>query len=177
MYDGPGRVGDHVRVVYRKYDGSLHWHYSARHLGVDEYGRWVGYPAGTVARRGDEPPVVWDHASAMLFPRDTWWTAMVIAAPHDAQIYCDIATVPEWCGPGLVTMVDLDLDVVRLREGRTYIDDEDEFAEHQVRFGYPPDVTAAARHTAERLLPQVRDGIEPFGDVGLAWLALVTEIN
>ncbi|WP_180935649.1 DUF402 domain-containing protein [Nocardioides ungokensis] len=37
----------------------------------------------------------------------------------------------------MLRAVDLDLDVVRGRTGRVWIDDEDEFAEHRVRFGYP----------------------------------------
>ena len=36
-------------------------------------------------------------------------------------------------------MVDLDLDVIRMRDGRIILDDEDEFEEHQVRYAYPPD--------------------------------------
>lgn len=36
-------------------------------------------------------------------------------------------------------MVDLDLDVVRRFDGSAEILDEDEFAEHQVRYGYPPE--------------------------------------
>ena len=49
-----------VRVVYRKFDGSLHWHHPGRYLGEDEYGRWVGCEAGTIGRRGYEPEVVWE---------------------------------------------------------------------------------------------------------------------
>ena len=45
-----------------------------------------------------------------------------------------------------VTMVDLDLDVVRLRaDQRVLIVDEDEFAEHQVRYSYPAEVITAGR--------------------------------
>ncbi len=34
-------------------------------------------------------------------------------------------------------MVDLDLDVVLTREGFLFVDDEDEFEEHQVWLGLP----------------------------------------
>ena len=47
---------------------------------------------------------------------------------------------------------DLDLDVVRELDGRVWVDDEDEFAEHQVSFGYPPEVIDAARASTDRLV-------------------------
>jgi hypothetical protein len=44
-----------IRVVYRKYDGSLHWNYATHRLGEDEHGVWVGAPAGTVVQQRAEP--------------------------------------------------------------------------------------------------------------------------
>jgi uncharacterized protein len=51
-------AGREVRVVYTKYDGSLHWHMTMRYLGEDEHGIWLGVPAHSSVRRGAEPPVV-----------------------------------------------------------------------------------------------------------------------
>ncbi|MEW9532253.1 DUF402 domain-containing protein [Microbispora sp. NPDC049125] len=162
-----------VRVVYRKYDGSLHWNHGARPLGEDEHGVWVGCASGTVARRGYEPPVVWGLPYVMLFPRDAWWTATFNAEPHETAIYCDITTVPEW-RDGEVTMVDLDLDVLRFRDGRVHLDDEDEFAEHQVRYAYPEDVISRAERSAAWLIDAVGRGAGPFNGAHGPWLSLVT---
>ena len=71
----------------------------------------------------------------------------------------------------VIHAVDLDLDVVRLSDGRVLVLDEDEFAEHQVRYGYPPDVVTRARATADDLVAALTAGVEPFGDVGAARLA------
>jgi hypothetical protein len=49
--------------------------------------------------------------------------------------------------------------------------DEDEFAEHQVRYGYPAEVIRRARSTAAELITRVRARDEPFGAVGPGWLA------
>ena len=68
-------------------------------------------------------------------------------------------------------MVDLDLDVVLLRDGTLFVDDEDEFAQHQVELAYPPEVVAMARGTADEVLAAVGNRSEPFGDVGRDWLA------
>jgi protein associated with RNAse G/E len=151
---------DDVRVVYRKYDEKLHWHQWMRYLGEDSYGVWLGAPAGSVSQRGDEPEVTQDHAHVQLFPREKWFTAIFNDAPRKTQIYADITTPVEF-SDGQVTMIDLDLDVIKRRDGTVFIDDEDEFAEHQVRYGYPPDVIATARRTCD-WLAQAVSLEEPF---------------
>jgi protein associated with RNAse G/E len=166
-------TGDLVRVVYRKYDGSLHWNQPGVHLGEDDYGVWVGAPGGTPVARGETQVNPAEHDHVILFPPHGWFTASFNAAPHRTEIYCDITTVPVWPSPDVVTMVDLDLDVRRRRVGTVELLDEDEFAEHQVRYRYPADVIAEARAEAERLLVALRDRTEPFGSHYLHWLELV----
>lgn len=165
-----------VRVVYTKYDGSLHWHYTMQHLGADSHGVWLGAPAGTVSRRGSEPPIVIEHPFVMLIPAgDQWWTATFYAEPRPVEIYCDVGTPARWPHDGEVTMADLDLDVLRLRpRDQVLLDDEDEFAEHQVRYGYPAEVIRAAEQAATWLQAAITAGAEPFGTDYLAWLAQVT---
>ncbi|WP_328808905.1 DUF402 domain-containing protein [Nonomuraea montanisoli] len=166
-----------IMVVYRKYGGALHWHHRGTLLGEDEHGVWVAAPPGTVARKGDGPPVTWETAIVMLFPRDAWWTASFHARPHRTDVYVDVTTVPEWRDGDVaelaeVTMVDLDLDVIRMRDGRLFLDDEDEFAEHQVLLGYPAEVVARAEETAAMLMTAVGSRQGPFGGAHEPWLAL-----
>ncbi|MGA8116676.1 MAG: DUF402 domain-containing protein [Actinocatenispora sp.] len=161
-----------VKVQYRKYDGSLHWHFPAMRLGTDEYGTWLGCPPGVQLRRGDEPPITWAEAQTLLVPTDSWWTANFNDEPNRTEIYSDMTTVPVWDGD-VLTAVDLDLDVVRRRDGTVEILDEDEFAEHQVRYGYPAEVIAAAKAAADSVYEAVRANAEPFAEVYRAWLARV----
>jgi protein associated with RNAse G/E len=165
-----------VRVVFRKYDGSLHWHHRMRRLGQDGHGIWLGAPAGMVMRKGEHgPPVVMKFPGVMLFPQDAWWTAAFNGAPHVTEIYADITTIPIWAGPDEVTMVDLDLDVVRRRVDRSVaIIDQDEFSEHQIRYGYPPEVIAEAEKAAAWLHGAMSDGTEPFAGAYRAWLDQVS---
>jgi protein associated with RNAse G/E len=166
-------TGSQVRVVYRKYDGSLHWNHTGIRLGEDEFGRWVATPGGTPIRRGDAPPTPAQWPNVLLFPRDGWWTGCFNAAPHRTEVYCDITTVPQWT-EAEVSMVDLDLDVRRRRAGEVELLDADEFAAHRVRFGYPFEVVARAQATAEWLTGAVRGRAEPFGTAYQAWLDQVT---
>jgi uncharacterized protein len=166
-------TNDLVRVVYRKYDGSLHWNQPGRILGEDEFGIWVGGRAGTPVWRGEQLVNPAEHDHVLLFPRDGWWTGMFNAAPHRTEVYCDITTVPNWPTPDVVTMVDLDLDVRRRRTGTVEILDEDEFAAHQVRYGYPHEVIEQALAAAEWLATALTDRIEPFGGRYHHWLDAV----
>ncbi|WP_222836655.1 DUF402 domain-containing protein [Beutenbergia cavernae] len=160
---------------YTKYDGGAHWALDARLLGEDDAGTWVFMPRGTVQVR---PGVSFEAAADAvgLFPHDQPWVAW-FSTPVDAlrpishQTYVDVSTVPVWTADGReVTMVDLDLDVIAPFDGEPFVDDEDEFAEHRVRYGYPDDVVALAERSAEDVLAAVRTGAEPFGSAWRPWL-------
>jgi protein associated with RNAse G/E len=85
--------------------------------------------------------------------------------------------------------VDLDLDVIRMSPtaaprvppgvaaapGEIFIDDEDEFAEHQVAFGYPDDVVAAAQAACADVRRWAEQSVAPFDGVApRVWLDRVT---
>jgi uncharacterized protein len=162
-----------VRVVFTKYDGRLHWHARLERLGEDEHGVWLGAPTGTLWQRGAEPPVSLPP-HVLLTPRDRWWVAAFNASPAHLITYVDLSTVPVWRGDE-VTMVDLDLDVVRYRvDDAVRLLDEDEFAEHQVRFGYPQSVVHTVVETARDLLDSVAT-VEPFTAAYRPWLARVSD--
>jgi protein associated with RNAse G/E len=163
-------TGYDVRVVYTKYDGSLHWNQTMRYLGRDRHGAWLGAPAGMVARRGLDHAVVMEQAQVLLIPV----AANFNAAPLSTEIYCDICTPPRWPGLAEVTMADLDLDVVRRRaDQQVALLDEDEFAEHQVRYGYPAGVVEQARQAADWLGRALADGTQPFAGAYRDWLSQV----
>lgn len=169
-------MGDIVRIVYRKYDGSLHWHTTMRRLGEDEHGVWTGAQAMNVSHKGDGPPFVIEHEQVRLFPRDAWWTASFNAEPARTEIYCDISTRPVWPATDEVTMVDLDLDVCRRRrDGAVVLLDADEFAEHQVKYHYPATVITASKQSAAWLMRAIGDGSEPFASTYQAYLKLLAD--
>jgi protein associated with RNAse G/E len=164
---------DTVRVVYRKYDGSEHRDYPARRLAVDATGTWLGVSAGTASVYHGRPSVE-QIPFVLLVPHDGWWTAMFNPPPRTSEVYCDIVSPARWNGSNTVRLVDLDLDVVRRRaSGHVEVRDEDEFADHRVRFGYPAALVAAAREAAGWLFEALGDGTEPFASAYRRWLELV----
>lgn len=163
-------AGTPVHVDFRKWGGTLHWQESAVWLGQDEFGSWLFVPAGSHAWR---PGASFDCTEGIRLVPDAPWVAMVNEPPpgptdparSPIETYVDLTTVPRWhdTEEGLrVEAVDLDLDVIRRFNGAVFIDDEDEFAEHQMTLGYPAEVVARTRATADAVHQKVRDGAPPF---------------
>ncbi len=70
--------------------------------------------------------------------------------------------------------VDLDLDVFRRLDGTVAIDDEDEFEEHQVTYGYPRDVIDLARRSCAEVAASIRADAEPWAGVGHRWVEVAS---
>jgi protein associated with RNAse G/E len=162
---------DEVDVEFRKFDGKLHRRAVELHLGEDEWGTWLGVPVGTEVdyvsagfTRADE------HRGVRLIPRDGWFTALFFAPTRKLEMYCDITAPAAWTGAERVSMVDLDLDVIRTHRGKVDLLDEDEFAVHQVSYGYPAEVVRQAAAAAQQVLVACRDRTEPFGSHYVSWL-------
>jgi protein associated with RNAse G/E len=160
-----------VDVVFRKYDGKLHRRAFELHLGEDEWGTWLGVPVGTEVDYASAGFTrVDEHRSVRLIPRAGWFTALFFAPTRRLEMYCDITTPARWTGPAQVTMVDLDLDVIRTHRGRVDLLDEDEFAVHQLRYGYPAETVARAAEEARQVVAACMTRAEPFGSHYVSWL-------
>ena len=109
-----------------------------------------------------------------LIPAEGWWMAMCLAEPDIRDMYCDVTTPAVWTGPAEITVVDLDIDLVRYRaDGRVEVEDEDEFAEHRVSLGYPDEIVEGALRAVTELREALSHGEEPFTDHCRKWLAQV----
>ena len=160
--------GERVAVRYSKWGGIDHWHFELEPLGQDQFGWWFFGRKGITQQRGAEPPIVLSHDFVLLMPAAGCWTAC-FNADNKLEIYVDVTTRPA-LENDTVRAVDLDLDVVRWRDGRVEVLDEDEFAEHQVQLGYPAELITQARRTCDWLVEAVSSRTEPFGQAGAAWL-------
>jgi protein associated with RNAse G/E len=163
---------DRTDVVLRKYDGRLHRWVTGYRLGSDDFGTWLGTPAGTTVHYnyGTRGIGTTQHDAVRLIPRDGWWIAMFTPAPDERAVYCDICLPPTWTSGTEVTVIDLDLDLSRFRTGQVTLEDEDEFAANEAVYGYPPDVVAAAKAAADTLLRALSRHEEPFGTHWENWI-------
>ena len=175
-----------------KWGESPHWQFEGIHLGSDEHGEWIGAPLGTRHHRpGHEFHSRVDTVT--LVPPGGWYAATFQAPGIWCDVYVDITTPGEW-DADVLRMVDLDLDVVRLPQqlppaetlpwetapagpGETFVDDEDEFAEHQVVLGYPAEVIAAAQASCEEVLAAVRGRRAPYDGSHQRWLQRLSDLT
>ena len=183
--------GTPIRCEMTKWGERPHWQFAGLYLGADEHGEWLGFPAGTHNQR----PGYEFHSevdAVTLVPHDGWYAATFHAPGIWCDLYIDIATPGRWEG-SVLHAVDLDLDVIRMSPeppvsrrsapqnlsaglGQVFVDDEDEFAEHQIVFGYPPEVIGAAQASCDELVSAVRAGLPPYDGSHERWLAELSRL-
>lgn len=166
------RSADRVTVQFLKYPDAIHWGLVTYRLGEDEWGVWLGMPVGSERWKGAEPWHPTTENRVLCVPHSDWWVLSHNGAGPDLSHFVDISTPAVW-GPGRVEMVDLDLDVVVWQDGTVEMEDEDEFALHQVQLDYPGELVAGARAAADRLFAEVSLGREPFFATAASWLLRV----
>jgi len=106
----------------------------------------------------------------LLAPGKGWWVAAWQGEPSASDLYVHVTTPPDY-GNGRLTCIDLDLGVLRWRDGSVTLVDEDEFEDHRVRFGYPSEVVKEAGTTAAWLQEAVAERRPPFDGTGEDWLS------
>jgi protein associated with RNAse G/E len=161
-----------VRVECRKWPDAPHWEFDGLLLGTDSHGTWIGVTEGTLlASPGRAFHAAADHVT--LVPHDDWWLATFYGdgprRPFDT--YVDVAMPAVWHGDDLVRAVDLDLDVIRGTTGRVWVDDEDEFAQHRVSLGYPPEVIEGAIASCQHVLGAMTGRTAPFDGAHRDWIS------
>lgn len=150
-------------VRFTKWGGRRHWECDLEPLGEDEHGLWLGGRAGTPMRRGDGRLFPQPADFVMLVPVAGNWIASINAPSTSTStaVYIDVTDRPRVVD-GVVRAVDLDLDVIRRWDDSVEVLDEDEFAEHQVRYGYPAEVIVEARATCDDLFARLSAATQPF---------------
>ena len=177
----PLHLGDPVRLEMTKWGDRPHWAFAATYLGADEHGDWIGIRTGTPMHRPGAHFVT-ESDQVGLVPRSTHggggaWLATFHAPGYVVVTYVDMTSVPWWDG-ATCRAVDLDLDVIRTTEGRVYVDDEDEFVEHQARFDYPADVVSLAEASCSWVLEAVSQEQAPFdGASSVPWFATLATLD
>ncbi len=157
-----------VWVLARKWPDRPHYMYAARVLGEDAHGHWFGVPRGTLWRRPGRPAALSRQVEVLLAPGNAWWVAAWQGEPSTSDLYVHVTTPPDYRN-GCLTCFDLDLDVLRWRDGSVTLVDDAEFEDHRVRFGYPPEVVKEATTAAAWLQQAVGERRPPFDGTGDVW--------
>jgi hypothetical protein len=64
-----------------------------------------------------------------------------------------------------------------MRNGWVVVDDEDEFAEHQVELGYPAEVIALAESSRDRVHAAILDEDPPYDGSHQRWLDVLADLH
>lgn len=182
MTDRPA-PGTPLVFRWRKWGGGPHWEHECVYLGSDVHGDWVGQRDGwRSARPGVD--TVSDGDNVTLIPPSGEYAATLNATHPRIAIYIDVAWDLRWdaaadpAGIPSPTGIDMDLDVVRARDGRgIWIDDRDEWDEHRVQYGYPRDIVERLETVAVELEAEVRAERAPYDRATAAhWLAVLAAL-
>lgn len=156
------RPGSRALLRAIKYDGTAHWIQPFQVVSDDGNLLITSYRARTpiYTSRGEfRSP----YDSLVYFWRDRWFNVFRLSRPGCglALWYCNITTPPTYDGQQ-IGYVDLDLDVTVRSNGQIELLDEDEFEEHQRRYGYPQDVIARAEAAAQEVISMAETKAFPF---------------
>ena len=166
---------DELWIERRKWPDRPHYGHQGWVLGEDEHGLWIELRVGSPIYRGDELLFHGRHGGLMLSPpagRSLVW----FPQHGELDLYVDVVTDVERTATTL-TMVDVDLDIVRWREtGLVELVDEDELALHEVTLGYPTGLADRARRDGAAILAAATAGDPPYDGVAAArWAAIVAD--
>ncbi len=136
--------GDALLLRVTKYDGEAHWIQCLRVLSDDGSLLRAHGSAGSpiFTSRGEFRS---RYESDVHFWRDRWYNVFRLAEPGEATAlwYCNVTTPPT-LAVGEIHYVDLDLDVTVRAGGDIELLDAEEFEEHRLTYGYPPEVVERA---------------------------------
>ena len=168
--------GTPIRCEMTKWGDRAHWQFEGVHLGSDEHGEWLGFPRETHNHR----PGFEFHSevdAVTLVPSGGWYAATFHAPGIWCDLYVDITTPGQWHGT-VLRAVDLDLDVIERLDRTVIVDDQDEFDQHRVELGYPPEIVALAMSTRDLIRTAVTSRIPPFdGTSSAPWFDVLRRLT
>lgn len=159
-----------ILVHSTKYDGSLHYRY-AMQIVRREPGLLLLYAAAGTPIESYRGQFVAEYHTLEWYWSDRCYNLSVIwhGDWRPRMHYVNIATPASW-DDGTLRFVDLDLDVVWLADNdNVFLDDEDEFALHQERFGYPADLIARCWRSSADVRDMIARREYPFDGSLHAW--------
>jgi hypothetical protein len=132
-------------------------------LGATVAGRWLFVKVGTAVERPHGRGYNHPCDAVALIPSGCLWTATWLAG-WDPTLHVDLAQVTR-NEAGHVRTVDLDVDVVRHRDGRVATLDLDEFDENRRMLEYPTPLIESVIAEERRLAHALRRRDPPFGAI------------
>jgi protein associated with RNAse G/E len=165
MSKGLEQADGDARILVRsfKYDGRLHREWPAH---LTEHAGSLIVLDGVFAEEVHHPLLGHIRAgthSAEYFWTDRWYSVFRFSEPAGSlrNYYCNI-NQPVRLNKGILSFVDLDIDVLVAPDFTHTVLDEDEFAAHAARYAYPDALRANVQHALAELLQLIAARAFPF---------------
>ncbi|MBO0992461.1 DUF402 domain-containing protein [Bacillus sp. SD088] len=116
---------------------------------------------------------IMDNTSIEVFSlKEGFTAAMEIEGKQITSYYCNVA-LPSEFENNQIRFIDLDLDLIKKRQGDWQVVDEDEFEENSVKYHYTPELKKRALLELEELKRKVADKEFPFNSGVIKLLSTV----
>ena len=160
--DAGGQV---VRVDSLKFDGRLHRSWPARLVRRDAALLVLEGAFETEVRHALLGTIPAGTLSTEFYWTDRWHSVFRFRDPSGALrcYYCNVNRPAEF-GDGVLSFVDLDIDVLVAPDLSYTVLDEDEFEAHAARFGYDETLRARVREALAELLRMIETRAFPFDE-------------
>jgi uncharacterized protein len=160
-----GILANAITVRTYKYDGTEHRQWRAQISRIEnplivldaKFEEEIKHPLlGTVAP---------ETLSIEYYWLDRWYNIFRFIEPSGElrNFYCNVNVPPVLQG-GVLSYIDLDIDILVAPDFSYSILDEDEFAANAARFNYPEEVLWRSREALEQLLALIEERAFPFND-------------
>ncbi|WP_374713192.1 DUF402 domain-containing protein [Symbiobacterium terraclitae] len=154
-----------LQVQTYKYGGRKHYSYPARlieqrHDCVNihgPYGRPLNHPARSLVAWPVPNESIEFHFTTRPYSVSAAWSG----DGSFRHYYCNVS-LPATLRDGVLSSVDLDLDLVVAPDLTYRVEDEDEFEEHRRALGYPEELVKLAREGLAELIRLVEERRFPF---------------
>jgi len=159
-----------IKIQSMKYGNHLHYEWETTLLEkTDSYIFVLGHKGRKLNHYTKGQVFTVDNWTIEFFPLDAWFTVSADVIDGELkQYYCNICEPPQFAGD-LVTFVDLDIDLV-YRNGQWMVVDEEEFADHALKFSYPPELIKRVRMEQQGLEQRIKQGRFPFDGAIERWM-------
>ena len=157
------QVGESILVHSYKYDGRLHRVWPARLFRLEgplivvegSFGEEVEHPLLGLIKAGT--------LSTEFFWTDRWYSVFRFREPSGElrNFYCNVNT-PAQLSEGMISFVDLDVDVLVGPDFSFRILDQEEFEKHSELYAYPPLYRRRVQESVEELASLIEGRRFPF---------------
>ena len=146
-----------------KFDGTEHRRWHARLLDRDDSLITLDARFDSEIRHDLLGTILRGTISVEYYWLDRWYNVFRFMYPAGGLqcFYCNV-NVPPVLHDGVLSYIDLDIDILVTPELSFTILDEDEFATHAERYRYPEDVIRNCYQARDQLVAMIRERAFPF---------------